>query len=135
MDLDSLKCFRCGELGHVSAGCPKHAQLQMSSPEAPAMPWCGICDPRTRLMRGVEPTSRCPSCHPKRHDLLVQHARCRGCRKLVYAWDVADCGQHRTLGPRPYTPVARREVPAVPTQLAAQQVAEARTARGASPLT
>jgi hypothetical protein len=53
-------------------------------------------------MRGVEPVSRCPTCHPKRHDLLVQHRRCKGCRKLVYAWDVADCGQHQLLGPKPY---------------------------------
>jgi hypothetical protein len=134
MKLEDLTCFRCRETGHLSANCPKHAQLQMTAPETPAVPWCGTCDPRTRLMRGVEPTSRCPDCHPRRHDLLVQHRRCKGCRKLVYAWDVADCGQHRPLGPRPYTPPPRREIPAVPTQGAAAQVAEARAARAASPL-
>lgn len=28
-----------------------------------ARPWCGICDPRTRL-RGLDTLHRCPTCHP-----------------------------------------------------------------------
>lgn len=131
MDIENLKCFRCGETGHVSASCPAHAQLQMTAAVV-ALPWCGQCDPRTRHMRGVEPVSRC-DCHPLRRKRLIQHRRCKGCRKMVYAWDGADCGQHAPLGPRPY--IGR---PATPPALgraseAMRQVAEARTARTVLP--
>ena len=133
MTMDNLKCFRCGELGHLSAGCPKHAQLQMTAEDV-AMPWCGICDPRTRIRRGVEPTSRCPSCHPKRHEKLVQHTRCKGCRKIICVWDVADCDRHQSLGPKPYVGKAKAApAPLAPTQLAAQQAAESRAIRTVLP--
>jgi len=126
MDIEQQKCFRCGEAGHLSANCPKHAQMQLTAPEI-AVPWCGICDPRTRLMRGTEPTSRCPSCHPLRHKMLPQHARCKGCRKIIYAWDTADCGLHARLGPQDFIqlPADRTAAPHRESE-AARQVAEFR---------
>lgn len=37
---------------------PELLQLRRS-----ARPWCGVCDPRTRL-RGLDTLTRCPACHP-----------------------------------------------------------------------
>jgi Zinc knuckle len=125
--LEDLKCFRCNELGHLSANCPAHAQLQLTAPEV-AVPWCGQCDPRTRHMRGVEPITRC-DCHPLRRKRLVQHKRCKGCRKLIYAWDAAECHQHAPVGPQPYVGKPPAPEPVEPRSMAARQVEESRRER------
>lgn len=86
----AMKCFECGQPGHIAADCPNRDELNGGPP------WCGICDRRTHLRTtpggGVQ---RCPSCHPKRHESLHQHRRCPTCRMVVHDWDNSPCGQHR----------------------------------------
>ncbi len=94
-------CYRCGQNGHHRRDCPQDAPLPpaASGPAGPAAAaWCGECDERTRLIDCATSMTRCRSCHPLRGETLKQHARCGGCRCLVYTWDKAPCGKHQPLG-------------------------------------
>lgn len=103
-------CFTCDEVGHIAANCPYQDDLD-TRPR-----WCGICDPRTRLVT-VELDSgrvkRCYDCHPASQKSLPQHKRCPGCHAVVHAWDSAPCGKHSVPGAvraaRHYTPPALTE--------------------------
>lgn len=88
-----MKCFQCQGDGHIAADCPDG-----NSPGGGKPPWCGICDPRTRLVGlGPDgPLARCATCHPLRGQLLRQHKRCSGCRMIIPASDSNPCGQHST---------------------------------------
>jgi hypothetical protein len=63
-------------------GKPKHA------------PHCGECDPHTRLVERADGRmQRCQNCHALRRQLLPQHARCDGCRAVIYRQDLGlPCG-------------------------------------------
>lgn len=88
-----MKCFGCGEEGHIEPYCPHAAALDASGKP----PWCGLCDERTRLL-GLAVASRCPDCHPQRGRSLRQHRKCPRCHVTVYAWDEESCGSHAGPG-------------------------------------
>ena len=129
MGLENIKCFDCGEYGHLSKDCPRReyaAELGDGKP-----PWCGreICDRETRLVYtgtadGLK-ASRCPHCHPRSQSLPVQFGRCRGCGHVVYSWDKrSECGKHQPVGKQlEYLKTGKSEVSA------AEQAAESRKAR------
>jgi zinc knuckle protein len=85
-----MKCFSCGDQGHVASNCPN---AELAADGRP--PWCGICDQRTRLI-GVPGgmLARCQECHPLARENLKQFRRCQSCRELIYEYDTAPCGYH-----------------------------------------
>lgn len=86
-----MKCFDCGVEGHIAADCPNR-ELSADNKKPP---WCGICDPRTRLVGNSEGIPmRCPDCHPRGGQHLEQFQRCPGCKMLIHKWDTAPCGHH-----------------------------------------
>lgn len=129
MGIENVKCFDCGEYGHLSKDCPARnyaAELGDGKP-----PWCGaeICDRETRLVYtetadGLK-ASRCHVCHPRSHLLPAQFARCRGCGHVVYDWDKrSECGSHQPVGKRlEYVTAGKSEASA------GGQAAESRKAR------
>jgi hypothetical protein len=136
-EVDGELCFRCRKPGHFARSCPDLAtdfsptgQEQTTRP-----PWCGGCDPRTRLIDHGAYMERCSRCwawpargtHPGQ--LLPQHKRCGGCQQVVYAWDAAPCGKHQSLGGREYAERPARPSRPEQRELALQQVAESRRLR------
>lgn len=86
-------CFTCGTPGHIAAECPQSEVLDTRPT------WCGICDPRTRLLtvsleKGT--VMKCPECHPSPRKPPAQHKRCPACKMTVYAWDTSPCGMHES---------------------------------------
>ena len=101
MSVENLSCFGCGGKGHIERECPNR---QLASGPADKPMWCGRCDRRTRLIESNGLAARCQECHPLAHMHLAQHVRCPGCRVIVYAWDVNQCGEHSS----PVTQLDRR---------------------------
>lgn len=103
-----MKCFSCGDDGHIAPNCPN---VELAGDGRP--PWCGICDERTRLI-GVPGgmLSRCQECHPLARESLKQFRRCPSCKQLVYAYDSAPCGSHATRDSADRKP-ERREIDAI----------------------
>jgi hypothetical protein len=95
MTIDNLTCFGCGGKGHVERNCPS-AVVIGGGGDAEKPMWCGRCDRRTRLVTVGGMASRCQECHPLSHLPLPQHARCPGCRQLIYKWDENLCGMHNS---------------------------------------
>jgi len=88
-------CFDCGDRGHVAADCPNR-EITDTRPR-----WCGVCDPRTRLVavnRDATEVTRCQECHPTPRKPLAQHKRCPACKMIVHEWDTAACGEHSVPG-------------------------------------
>ena len=86
-----ISCTYCGATGrHMTSECP---DLATSSKP----PWCGECNPQTRLIDHGTYASRCPSCHPHGRLPLHQHKRCGGCHQLTYVFDDTKCGSHRPI--------------------------------------
>lgn len=85
-----MKCFDCGEDGHIAPNCPNGEAAGINGKP----PWCGICDERTRLIDGGNAMTRCQVCHPLRHRQLRQFRKCPHCHMTVYQWDVEECGNH-----------------------------------------
>ena len=83
-----MKCYGCGDDGHIEPNCP-NAVFDDGRP-----PWCGFCDEKTRLIDGGALVSRCQQCHPLRHRQLRQHRKCPHCHMTVYLWDNEECGSH-----------------------------------------
>ena len=84
-----MRCFDCGEDGHIAPNCPNGEIDKTGRPL-----WCGFCDERTRLVDGGDVAARCLQCHPARHQTLRQHRRCPHCHLIVYQWDNGECGNH-----------------------------------------
>lgn len=65
-------------------------------------PWCGMCDPDTRLIaKNAEQTllEKCDNCHDAPDKPLPQHARCPRCKRTIYKWDTrSPCDKHRPVG-------------------------------------
>jgi hypothetical protein len=123
-----LKCFECGDLGHIATACPNVGQIGDGRPM-----WCGTCDPRTRhYCDGRERAIRC-QCHPLGHQLLRQHARCPACKQVTYPWDTSECGKHMEVGKQwEHVDIGTRPVVRDEDALRAKalrQVAESRAAR------
>lgn len=107
-------CYYCGDDDHAGKQCPKlqaHQQRATITP-APRVPrgdpvtWCSYCDEATRLLDMGHSVSRCPQCHPLRHQQLRQSRKCPSCHATVYEWDHGPCGAHAGPGrdlPRPAT--------------------------------
>jgi Zinc knuckle len=95
------ECYRCGQEGHTRANCPQDAPLPASTPSGRndngKPPWCGQCDPRTRLVDHGDYMTRCAWCHPAGSKTLAQHRRCGGCGELIYTWDALPCTKHQPL--------------------------------------
>jgi hypothetical protein len=83
-------------------------------------PWCGACDPRTRLTEHGGYLRRCAHCHPSAHKPLAQHKICGGCRQTVYAFDTQPCGEHQPLGIDTYGHRAGRTLPAAVPAIASE---------------
>lgn len=93
-----VRCFTCKEPGHVAADCP-----ELDNPDTRPR-WCGICDPRTRLVTidlASGTVKRCPDCHPTPVKPLAQHKRCSGCKMTIHEWDTNPCGMHSTPADAP----------------------------------
>lgn len=87
----AVNCFTCGDTGHLAAQC-RNTEVLDTRPR-----WCGICDPRTRLVTidlQAGTVRKCRDCHPAPAKPAVQHKRCGNCQMTVYAWDTNPCGQH-----------------------------------------
>jgi hypothetical protein len=87
--IGEMKCYECGDEGHIATDCPNGAA------DDGKPPWCGICDPYTRLVgNSAGIPIRCPDCHPLRGQRLNQFKRCPACKMQIHDWDTAPCGQH-----------------------------------------
>lgn len=84
-----MKCFDCGQDGHIAPNCPNTGIDATGRP-----PWCGVCDERTRLIDGGSGPARCQQCHPNRRKLRHPLRRCPFCHMTIYDWDNSDCGSH-----------------------------------------
>jgi hypothetical protein len=84
-----MKCFGCGDDGHIQPNCPNAVFDDRGRP-----PWCGFCDERSRLIDHGNSVSRCQQCHPLSRQQLRQHRKCPSCHMTVYDWDNAPCGEH-----------------------------------------
>lgn len=84
-----MKCFDCGEDGHIAPNCPNGEIDATGKP-----PWCGFCSERTRLIDAGDLVARCQQCHPHRARQLPQHRKCPRCHVTVYRWDEEECGSH-----------------------------------------
>lgn len=109
--IENLKCHGCGGKGHFERDC-QNREIDGASRRPP---WCGICDPQTRLVGlGPDgPMARCSDCHPLRGQLLVQHKRCTGCRILIYSWDNNPCGKHSSPAVATNRGMSRDEIDAI----------------------
>jgi hypothetical protein len=89
--IENFNCFRCKKPGHLERDCPEKESAENRKP-----PWCGICDPVTRLagLGPDGPMARCGDCHPLRGQLLKQHRRCPACKMVIHSWDNKPCGFH-----------------------------------------
>lgn len=102
MGMDSIKCFGCGNYGHLERDCPETAYAaELGDGDKP--PWCGMCDRDTRLVyylrNGRDAARRCETCHPSGHLLPVQYKRCKHCKAVIYQWDRrTECGDHPPTG-------------------------------------
>ena len=83
-----MNCFGCGHEGHLERDCPN------TGIDNGKLPWCGICDERTRLVSVGDIVARCQQCHPNRRKQSKQHRKCPTCHMTVYEWDHSPCGQH-----------------------------------------
>lgn len=108
MAWDGVKCFGCGEYGHIERECPrKNSAAELGDSDKP--PHCGKCDRRTRLVTvrrdGRDVVVRC-RCHPSGQQMAVQFKRCGECKAVVYEWDMnSPCGSHLPVSePREYIP-------------------------------
>ncbi len=96
-------CFRCGAGDHLYRDCPQDTAVSATEPESDRPAWCGQCDKHTRLIDHGNTMERCHRCWAwpakgtRPHQLLAQHTRCGGCRKLTYTWDQMPCGKHQAL--------------------------------------
>jgi len=123
-----LKCFECGDPGHVATSCPNIEQLGDGRPM-----WCGTCDQRSRHYYDARGRAIRCQCHPLSHQLLKQHSRCPACKQVIYQWDPSECGHHQETGKQwehvetGARPVVRDEDALRAKALA--QVAESRAAR------
>jgi len=128
-----IQCGKCGMDGHVTRDCQWESEVS----ERPA--WCGECDRETRLVDHGSYAQRCHLCWAwpakgtRFHQQLPQHKTCGGCRKIILAWDKAECGRHAPLdidaaGRRvPVTVVSRPERPLLaeePGELTAMTIAQ-----------
>lgn len=95
-----MRCFRCGTVGHIEAGCP-YTPADLADASAPRRPWCGNCDKSTRLIDHGDHVARCAECHPLGYKPLAQHKRCGGCGKTIYEWERQPCGSHQGENPGP----------------------------------
>lgn len=130
-----MKCFECGDDGHMSRSCPNRDMIRREQAAADGKPiWCGECDRRTRLIitttDGHDVATRC-QCHPESHKLPAQFTRCH-CGTVIYQWDTAGCDRHQPIGAH----LTVRSAPATEPrnrdelmQLAAGQAAESRRGR------
>lgn len=85
-----MQCYRCGMEGHRERDCLIAAIDNGDKP-----PWCGICDPNSRLVGNASGIPiRCPDCHPFRGQQLKQFKRCPGCKMQIHEWDTSPCGSH-----------------------------------------
>jgi len=92
----AFTCRACGDEGHYARSCPNTEILDARPP------WCGVCDPDTRLVAlNADGTlcKRCPDCHETPGRPLPQHARCGKCKQVIYKWDAkTDCDKHIAIG-------------------------------------
>ena len=84
-----MKCYDCGDEGHIAPNCP-NSEIDASGKP----PWCGFCDEQTRLIDAGDLVARCHTCHPLRNRQLKQHRKCPHCHMTVYQWDTEECGSH-----------------------------------------
>ena len=84
-----MRCFDCGQDGHIAPNCPNGEIDKSGKP-----PWCGFCDETTRLIDAGDLVARCQECHPLRHRVVTQHRKCPHCHMTVYKWDTGECGSH-----------------------------------------
>ena len=108
-----MRCFDCGEDGHIAPNCPNS---EMDSGGRP--PWCGVCDERTRHIDAGDVVARCQVCHPLRNRQLRQHRKCPHCRMTVYQWDNEKCGNHAS----PVAPDRRLERERVEAIIASERL-------------
>ena len=104
MAFENIKCFGCGEYGHIERDCPaKNYATELGDGDKP--PWCNGCDRETRLVYfrrdSADCSRRCPVCNPQGHLLAVQFKRCKPCKSAIYVWDTrTECGSHLPIGKR-----------------------------------
>jgi hypothetical protein len=90
--LATIRCFECGDEGHIAADCPNRAITSSGKPL-----WCGICDERTRLIPTPDGFQCCHDCHPLARRQPHQFRRCPKCHVVIYEWDTSqDCDHHAT---------------------------------------
>jgi hypothetical protein len=113
-----MKCFSCGDDGHVAANCPN---AELAADGRP--PWCGICDERTRQIGVADGTvTRCRECHPLARQNFKSDRRCPSCKMLVYEWDNAPCGHHASPVPAADRRRPREEIDAIVAREARRNV-------------
>lgn len=106
MAYDYVKCFGCGNYGHIERGCPEKTYAAELGDDKP--PWCQQCERETRLvylrLDGRDAARRCTTCHPSGHLLTAQFKRCKTCKAVIYQWDLrSECGKHEPVSkPKEY---------------------------------